>query len=238
PPCGIKVHLRKRIPVGAGLGGGSSDAAATLAVLSRIMARRNPAEVPDIEQIARELGADVPFFLRGGTQEAAGRGDMLRSLPFPGPHWVLLACPPVRLSTAAVYAAYDQLEDKPVGGMSPATTVTRLRGDDLAGVLTTIRNDLEEAALRCEPGLSLCRDRLAAAAGRTAVMTGSGSGFFTLYRHGGQARRAYSRLTGDHGLGPGGEQSRLFLGRFRRGGGWEITSDGGGSGGYRRQLES
>lgn len=232
PPFGIEVFLKKGIPVGAGLGGGSSDAAATLAVLSRAMHDRHPAEIEGMEEIAFRLGADVPFFLRGGTQEASGRGERLRSIPFPGSYWAILSCPPVRLSTAAVYGAYDQMEAKPRGGMAPGAIIRGLRRGDLMGTVPQIRNHLEQPALTCEPRLVRCRDRFAQATGKPVLMTGSGSSFFALYQDGEEARRAYHRLTCEPY--PNTKGVRLFLCRFRCGGGWDISSDGGGSVEHRR----
>ncbi len=232
PPFGIEVLLKKGIPVGAGLGGGSSDAAATLAVLSKTMHDRHPADIEGMDEIAFRLGADVPFFLRGGTQEASGRGERLRCIPFPGSYWAILSCPPVRLSTAAVYGAYDQMEAKPRGGMAPGAIIRGLRRGDLVGTVPQIRNHLEQPALACEPGLARSRDRLAQAVERPVLMTGSGSGFFALYQDREEARRAYRRLTcKPH---PNTEGVRLFLCRFCRGGGWSISSDGGGSVEHRR----
>lgn len=223
PPFGMQVHLQKEIPVGAGLGGGSSDAAATLASLSRVIFNCHPMEVPGMEELALNLGADVPFFLQGGTQEAMGRGERLRSMPFPGSYWALLMCPPVRLSTARVYGMYDQMRVKPPGGMSPVQINTALRRGDLAGTAPLIHNHLEEPALECEPDLARWRDGFARGTGRTALMTGSGSGFFVLYQDGDRARCAYQRLTREKQRLPGKERFRLFLCRFVCGGGWNIS---------------
>jgi 4-diphosphocytidyl-2-C-methyl-D-erythritol kinase len=141
------VRLHKRIPAGAGLGGGSADAAAVL--------RWAGVLDPDV---AVRLGADVPFCLIGGRARVSGIGEVLSPLPFAdldGQPYTLLT-PPLRISTAAVYQAWDRL-----GG--PAGD----RG-----------NDLEPAALAVEPELAVWRDRLGDATGQTPRLAGSGGTWF------------------------------------------------------------
>ena len=132
--------LSKAIPPGAGLGGGSSDAAAVL--------RAGGGGRTDLETIAAHLGADVPFFLRGGRARAVGRGEVLQPLAFE-PGWFAIAWPGYEVSTAAVYKAWDE-----VGGDG--------------------RNHLFGAACAVEPGLA----EFAEVLGQGWVMTGSGSAFF------------------------------------------------------------
>jgi 4-diphosphocytidyl-2-C-methyl-D-erythritol kinase len=132
--------LRKSIPPGAGLGGGSSDAAAVLRASGRA--------ISDLETVAARLGADVPFFLRGGRALATGRGEILRPLTTE-PGWYALAWPGFEVSTAAVYEAWDR-----VGGNRT--------------------NHLFRAACAVEPRLVAFAESL----GEGWVMTGSGSAFF------------------------------------------------------------
>lgn len=137
------VRLLKRIPAGAGLGGGSADAAAVL----------RWAGWADDVVLAASLGADVPFCLRGGRARVQGIGERLDPLPCtPGQAFTLLT-PPIPVSTAAVYRAWDDLGGPRAGGP----------------------NDLEPAALRVQPDLAEWRDRLAAATGQTPALAGSGS---------------------------------------------------------------
>lgn len=138
------VTLRKRIPAGAGLGGGSADAAAVL----RWAGRDDPA-------LAAQLGADVPFCLRGGRAHVTGIGEILEPQPHVDRTWTLLT-PPFGVSTPAVYRAWDEL-----GGPTGAGA-----------------NDLEPAALRVEPRLAAWRDRLGDATGATPMLAGSGSTWF------------------------------------------------------------
>jgi 4-diphosphocytidyl-2-C-methyl-D-erythritol kinase len=98
-----RISLVKRIPVGAGLAGGSSDAGTTLRALQILYGLP-----PDLHEVAVGLGADVPFFLYGGTMEAGGRGERLVPLA-PGPAWFALAWPGIEISTQAVYRRWDEV---------------------------------------------------------------------------------------------------------------------------------
>ncbi len=139
-----RVELQKRIPSGAGLGGGSADAAAVL----RWAGISDPT-------LAAQLGADVPFCLRGGRARVTGIGERLEALPFEARTFTLLT-PPLHCSTAAVYRAWD----------------------DLGGPTAEGDNDLEPAALAVVPDLGEWRDRLGEATGRTPTLAGSGSTWF------------------------------------------------------------
>src|SRR5690242_3699597 len=101
PPAGVRVRLTKRIPVAAGLGGGSSDAAGFLVGLDRLLGLDLSEE--EIRDLAAGLGSDVPFFLKGGTARATGRGEQVRHLCPAPPGWIVLATPPVAISTTWAY---------------------------------------------------------------------------------------------------------------------------------------
>ena len=105
-PPDVRIRLDKKIPVGAGLGGGSSDAAATLALLSRLWGAR--LDAAELGGIAGSLGSDVPFFLVGGEADASGRGEIIRPLPDSAVVELLLALPPFPIETARIYAALDR----------------------------------------------------------------------------------------------------------------------------------
>jgi len=143
---GRRAHIRldKHIPPGAGLGGGSSDAAAVL----------RWAGVDDLT-LAAQLGADVPFCLRGGRARVTGVGEVLEPLPFEARTYTL-ALPPFGCSTVEVYR----------------------RWDDLGGPTGPGVNDLEQPALAVEPRLAEWRDRLGNATGQTPCLAGSGSTWF------------------------------------------------------------
>ena len=143
------VRLVKRIPVGAGLGGGSTDAAAVLRWAAWPSA-----------SLAASLGADVPFCVRGGAARVTGIGEVVESLPYRDRRFVLLI-PPIAVSTAAVYRAYD---DARGAGVAP---------EEPPGA-----NDLEAAALSVVPELARWRDTLAEVTGCAPVLAGSGATWF------------------------------------------------------------
>jgi len=165
---GVKVRLRKRIPAGAGLGGGSADAAAALVAVRRML----DIDIDDegLAAIAATVGSDVPFCLWGGAAWMRGRGEILERAPLPSGLHFLVAVPPLRLSTAAVYAAWDEL-----GG--PQATRSIAPVGPLAEVATELVNDLEAAAEAVEPKLREFREALEAAAGTPPLLAGSGSGY-------------------------------------------------------------
>ncbi len=176
---GARIGLRKRIPVGAGLGGGSSDAAAVLLGLNLLLGE--PLKREELEGAAAELGSDVPFFLRGGTAVAEGRGERVRGLSPAEEIWVLLLNPGFALSTADVYREFDRLNPSPLPpGILPRGLVRGLEKGDLEEVGDHIRNDLIEAALRLAPGLGSLLEKL----GREGPggMSGSGPTLFLLSR--------------------------------------------------------
>lgn len=171
---GVRFSVQKRIPAGAGLGGGSSDAATALLLLNALFDR--PLEARQLHDLAAGLGADVPFFLRGGTCIGTGVGDQLTPIDSPRLHFVLIL-PPFGLSTAKVYAACDAprlTEDDAATSMLLTNVVS---GRDLA-VPGRFVNDLEHAAMQVEPRLADLRDKVVAAGHPTVRMSGSGSALF------------------------------------------------------------
>ena len=121
-PAGVTLRITKRIPIGGGLGGGSSDAAAVLRCLEA--SARSPNDRLDagrLHELAGSLGADVPFLLEGGFAEASGRGDVIVTLPSPPPVTYVLIVPPFGTETAKVYArAHERLRHAPSGGLDCA----------------------------------------------------------------------------------------------------------------------
>jgi 4-diphosphocytidyl-2-C-methyl-D-erythritol kinase len=173
-PGGISIRLTKRIPAGAGLGGGSSDAAAVLAGVPRLFGRTpSPAE---IQEEAAALGSDVPFFLHGAPAICRGRGEIVEPLEdFPVRHYVLVV-PGLQVDTKAVY---DWLRLKLTAAEDPRKIVPGLlMGEDCRVAERAWFNGLEEAAFQRYPELRALRGELERWAGRVVRMTGSGSGLF------------------------------------------------------------
>ncbi len=163
---GLRVRVSKQVPVGAGLGGGSSDAAATLRLLGHI------AGLPQerLLEIAAELGSDVPFCLRGTPAWMRGRGEVLEPVDGVPQLMLVIAVPGFGCSTPAVYQAYDEL-----GG--PHSTREVPAPASFAHLTPTFGNDLELAAEHVEPRLRGFRERFERAIGVPVMLCGSGSAY-------------------------------------------------------------
>lgn len=167
----VRLALVKRIPVSAGLGGGSADAAGALVAA----AARFGLDAGRRDALASGLGADVPFSLRGGTAWMDGYGERLRPLPLAAGYVLGIAVPPFPLETGDVYRSWDELD----GPRGPA-----LGARDLPDSLrphAPLANDLVPAALRLAPRLGDWLADLARAWGRAVTMTGSGPAVFGFF---------------------------------------------------------
>lgn len=172
----VRLTLEKHIPVAAGLGGGSSDAAAVLWGLNVLFRLGLTREM--LAEIAVKLGADVPFFLIGGTALARGIGERLTPLSFPGAWPVVLAKPALSVSTADVYrglnlGAVDRRPDI-------AAMETALRAHDFAGVCRAMGNVLETVTVARHPVVARLKGRLAELGAPGVLMSGSGPTVFAL----------------------------------------------------------
>ena len=177
PPRGAHIHLEKRIPVQAGLGGGSSDAATTLAALNEFWGLRLPLD--ELTALAATLGSDVPFFLNGPCALVRGRGEEVTPVLHQTPGYVVLAKPAAGLSTARVYAgvrAETIAAQIPAHHLPETTALLRAlsagRLEDIAGAMC---NDLEGPALVLLPELFLLRERMLEEGCLAVLLCGSGS---------------------------------------------------------------
>ena len=195
---GVAIAITKRIPVAGGLGGGSSNAAAVLMALDRLW--RLGLGPAGLHPLARRLGADVPFFLMGGTALGLGRGDEVYPLRRQVRAHVVVADPGRPLSTAAVFRRLDQ-------GLTPRENshrIFRFISRDLEGergAFSILANDLEPAALEEAPDLAErvghIRGILVREGAVSASLSGSGSSFFGLFDDQKRARRAREALVAD-----------------------------------------
>ena len=166
------IHLEKRIPVAAGMAGGSADAAATLVALDRLWGVE--LEHDELHDLAAGLGADVPFCLHGGTAMATGTGTRTCRVLSRGEfHWVVGTAHGEGLSTPAVYAAWDEL-DRPPSELEPDVVLQALRTGDAPLLASGIHNDLADAALSLRPGLGDGLEALRSAGALAATVSGSG----------------------------------------------------------------
>ncbi len=187
---GVEIEITKRIPVGGGLGGGSSNAAAVLLGLDRMW--RLGLGPDGLHPLARRLGADVPYFLLGGTALGLARGDEVYPLRRQLRAWVVLVDPGIPVSTAGVFSRID-------ARLTPrenSTSIFHFVSRELEGVggYRFLVNDLEEAAMEEAPTLreqvARVRDVLQGAGAELTALSGSGSSFFGLFGGARAARRA------------------------------------------------
>lgn len=176
PDSGLKIHIQKNIPVGAGLGGGSSDAAATLKALNKLW-RLQLADTR-LAQIGAKLGSDVPFFIKGGTALAKGRGELLT--PWPDvPSYRLILVKPV-LSISTVWA-YKNLKISLTKRLKNTKIIHySLKTKQFNQLKQYLQNDLESVCITKYPLILEIKHRLLAAGATIALMSGSGSAVFGL----------------------------------------------------------
>lgn len=189
---GVYIHLDKKIPVAAGLAGGSSDAAATLRGLNRLWKLGISDE--ELRVLGAELGSDVPFCVSGGTAVARGRGEKLEYVDSPPGCWVVLAKPPINVSTADVYGKLraDRINRHP----DTNAVLRALRQKDFHAMCAGLGNVLEEVTLSLYPEvrqLKNCMERLGADG---VLMSGSGPTVFGLCAKESKAIRVYNGLRG------------------------------------------
>jgi 4-diphosphocytidyl-2-C-methyl-D-erythritol kinase len=187
----VLVRLHKRIPLQGGLGGGSTDAAATLAALAH--AWRVPLRPNQLMDVASALGADVPFFLSGGTALGLGRGDEIYPLADLPRHWVVLLVPGFGVATVDAYGWYDSERDPARG---PIVREAQYVPGPWPSRAAQMINDLEGAIARHHPEIEQMKTALRRAGALAAAMSGSGSTVFGLFQKRRDAVLAVERLSG------------------------------------------
>lgn len=214
-PNGVAITLDKHIPMQAGLGGGSSDAAAALIGLRRAWKMKlGPA---DLRAVAATIGSDVPFFLIGGTVLGLGRGEQLYPLEDLPPLWTLLATPSFGIGTADAYTWWDAARS--TGEVRQLPTVNK----EIRSVFPTwlalepLVNDFESVVFERHEVLADLKAQLLAAGAAMAAVSGSGSTVFGVFATRRAADGAAARLKGR--LVRAGLRAALILTRFRRRGG-------------------
>ena len=188
-----RIRLEKRIPVAAGLGGGSADAAAVLTLLER---RYGAFGVERLARLALRLGADVPFFLNRAPMVGRGVGDELTVLEKPLPKlYILLVNPGFPVSAKW---AYQHLAAGAGEGPTLERLLAALASRDLSAVAANIRNDLAPALWKKFPLLGVIRDELAALGALKTEVSGSGPTLFALFPDGAALTRAAEKLRSEH----------------------------------------
>ncbi|MCS7048288.1 MAG: 4-(cytidine 5'-diphospho)-2-C-methyl-D-erythritol kinase [Verrucomicrobiae bacterium] len=197
---GVKINLQKRIPLAAGLGGGSSNAATVLRGLNRLWQLELP--VTDLDPLAAEMGSDINFFLRNTAAVCRGRGEQVEPIPSRLAATVLMVNPGFGISTAWAYQHWAEL-GRPLTATPPDTSLLcrALESGDLEGVTRALYNDLERPALWKFPVLELIKDAMREAGAAGALMSGSGATVFGLFAKRAQADEAAGRIRAQFGAG-------------------------------------
>lgn len=186
-----EIHIEKRIPIAAGLAGGSTDAAAVLRALSALHATGLTDD--ELCEMGLKLGADVPYCLRGGTMLAGGIGEELTALP-PMPHcWVVLCKPPFGVSTKEVYTEIDAIELK--NRPDTAGMIRALEQADYAGVTKRLCNVMEAVTASKRRQISEIKSFLVENGADGALMSGSGPTVYGLFSDEGRAKTAAKMLS-------------------------------------------
>lgn len=186
---GVEITLRKRIPIGAGLGGGSTDAATVLKGICKLWDL--DISLQELHLLSSGLGSDVPFFLDGGTAYATGRGEKLEPLNLSMPYWIVVVTPPVHISTVWAYTNFV---------LNP-----HLRRENIKAVVTDglreprmlvnkLRNDFEPLVFQQYPEIMRVKELLAKGGADFALMSGSGSSVFGLFSNEPYAKEIIEQL--------------------------------------------
>lgn len=173
---GVHISLAKRIPAGAGLGGGSSNAATTLGLLNELWETERSRD--ELLKIAAGLGSDVPLFFHDPLTVVRGRGQQVEEVQTRITAWATLILPALHCSTPAVYAAWDRLTENP---RRPPLSEVLASASSAARLMDLLFNDLEEPAFAVEPRLRRLAERLGEAGQGPVRLTGSGSAMFRLF---------------------------------------------------------
>ncbi|BDE05379.1 4-diphosphocytidyl-2-C-methyl-D-erythritol kinase [Vulcanimicrobium alpinum] len=213
----LAVTLRKRTPVGAGLGGGSSDAATVLR--AAMQGELGPVGARDWIADARALGSDVPFFLADGPALIEGTGERVTALGAPPPWWIVLVVPPVHVATGDAYgrlAASRAAAPPPTRPRAESLSIRcgeALQRHDYPGVLATMTNDFEPIVAEIYPQVRAALDALAGAGAARPMLSGSGGSCFALFANEEQARACASAIRTPPG-------ATIAVVPFARGGAW------------------
>ena len=186
---GARIRLQKRIPIQAGLGGGSADAAATLMGLSRLWALAVTKQ--ELLTISAELGADVPFFVYGGAARATGTGDQIEPLGDGAEKFLLIVKPNADISTADAYKALDQ---RSLTSRNSKIILSTSEANEAFDEFASLTNDFEAVAFDLEPEIRRAKAALLNAGAKASLLAGSGSAVFGIFDSEDAQRRAIQAI--------------------------------------------
>lgn len=191
---GVRIHLRKAIPIAAGMAGGSTDAAATMKGMNNLFGLG--LSVPELMDLSVRIGADVPYCILGGTALAEGIGEKLTSLPAAPTCHVLIAKPDINVSTKYVYEHLDSagIQHHPdIDGM-----VSAIRAGSLPGILERLENVLEAVTIPLYPVIADLKKRMLELGAAGSLMSGSGPTVFGIFTDREKASDAYEQLLSEN----------------------------------------
>ena len=188
---GVEMVIKKNIPIAAGLGGGSSDAAATLRGLNKLW--NLGLSLDELAVLGAEVGSDVPYCIYGGTAFATGRGEKIEQLNAVPQCWVVLVKPKKGISTGTVFSAlsYDTLEHPDTHSM-----IAAIREQNYTSMTNLVGNSLEETSIIRQPSIEKIKEKMLSFGADAALMSGSGPTIFALCRKYSRAQRVYNGLKG------------------------------------------
>ena len=184
---GIKIHIKKNIPIGSGLGGGSSNAAITLTAANILWGKQLSKD--ELREMAVEIGSDVPFFLLGGTALGQGRGEILTPIQRSMDYWVVLVYPGINVSTSW---AYGQVRIALTKEKKLLKFSALFEGHTPQDWKEKLRNDLKSVVFQRYPALREIEEQFYKRDAFYASMSGSGSSVYGLYLHHEQAEAAHA----------------------------------------------
>ena len=191
---GARIHVQKKIPIGAGMGGGSTDAAAVLIGLNRIW--NTGLSSPDLERIGLSLGADVPFFIRGGLTRTRGIGEELENHECLYNYWLVVIQPCPGLSTAQVFSLWHR--NQPATRPDTEKALQALETGSLTTLSAHLGNVLQPVSESLRPEIVQACDDLSARGAVFSGMTGSGSAVFGVFRSSAAAEKAFHKMISDY----------------------------------------
>lgn len=188
---GVKVYIKKEIPVAAGLGGGSTDCAAALRGINRLWQLN--LSLDELTQIGLEVGTDVPFCLHGNTALATGVGEKITHLPTMPQCWVVLVKPRFSVSTPTVFKdlIMEDVHHPDINGLMAA-----IKADDYQQMIQRMGNSLEAVTIQRHPVIQQIKERMIKYGADVSLMTGSGPTVFGLCDKYSRAQRVYNALKG------------------------------------------
>lgn len=188
---GVHIQIEKNIPIAAGLAGGSSDAAATIKALNQLWNLQM--NVEEMADLGAKVGSDVSFCVYGGTAIARGRGEKIQPISPPPSCWVVLAKPPIGVSTGDVYGAVD------VANLGPGKTkemAGAIKNKDFKAVCGNLNNHLENVTLNLYPEVKRIKETMIRSGAEGVLMSGSGPTVFALTEKESKLNRIYNGLRG------------------------------------------